>query len=210
EFRRVLFRSIWIPSSWCGPWPAPAWWLRARASASPRAGCRSPRRRRPSASWPAPTRSSPARSSLPPPTPPRTKTTGWPAAWGCGSPAPPPLPRHDRAHPGRARGVTERVDAVPRPSPEDIRRWDVEHVWHPFTQMAEYAGSDPLVVVAGDGHDLVDDRGRRYFDGTSALWCNLFGHGVPEIDAAVRDQLGVLAHSTLLGATHPAAAELAR
>src|SRR6185436_1212522 len=53
-------------------------------------------------------------------------------------------------------------------------------------------------------------RGRRYFDGTSALWCNLFGHGVPEIDAAVRDQLDVLAHSTLLGATHPAAAELAR
>ena len=92
----------------------------------------------------------------------------------------------------------------------DWRRWDLEHVWHPFTQMAEYAATEPLVVVRGEGHYLVDDRGRRYFDATSALWCNLFGHRVPEIDASVREQLDRFAHSTLLGATHPAAAELAR
>ena len=96
------------------------------------------------------------------------------------------------------------------PSPEDIRRWDVDHVWHPFSQMTEYAAADPVVVVAGEGRHLVDDEGRRLFDATSALWCNLLGHRVPEIDAAVRDQLGRIAHSTLLGATHPGAAELAR
>jgi adenosylmethionine-8-amino-7-oxononanoate aminotransferase len=95
-------------------------------------------------------------------------------------------------------------------SPEEVRRWDVDHVWHPFTQMAEYAATDPLVVVAAEGHYLVDDRGRRLFDATSALWCNLFGHRVPAIDAALREQLGRVAHSTLLGATHPPAAELAR
>jgi adenosylmethionine-8-amino-7-oxononanoate aminotransferase len=94
--------------------------------------------------------------------------------------------------------------------PDDIRRFDLDHVWHPFSQMAEYAEAEPLVVVAGDGRHLVDDRGRRLFDATSALWCNLLGHRVPEIDAAVRDQLGRIAHSTLLGATHPGAAELAR
>jgi len=95
-------------------------------------------------------------------------------------------------------------------TPEDVRRWDVEHLWHPFTQMAEYAATEPLVVARAEGHYLVDDRGRRYFDATSALWCNLFGHRVPEIDEAVREQLGRIAHSTLLGATHPSAAELAR
>ena len=93
---------------------------------------------------------------------------------------------------------------------DDIRRWDVDHLWHPFTQMAEYAEAEPLVVERAEGHYLIDDRGRRYFDATSALWCNLFGHRVPEIDAAVRAQLDRFAHSTLLGATHPAAAELAR
>lgn len=96
------------------------------------------------------------------------------------------------------------------PTADDIRRWDVEHLWHPFTQMAEYAQGEPLVVVAAEGRYLIDDRGRRLFDATSALWCNLLGHRVPEIDAAVRAQLDRVAHSTLLGATHPPAAELAR
>jgi adenosylmethionine-8-amino-7-oxononanoate aminotransferase len=76
--------------------------------------------------------------------------------------------------------------------------------------MQEYLASEPLVVVAADGNYLIDDRGRRLFDGTSALWCNLFGHRVPQIDAAVMDQLGKFAHTTLLGTTHPAAATLAR
>jgi adenosylmethionine-8-amino-7-oxononanoate aminotransferase len=96
------------------------------------------------------------------------------------------------------------------PTREDVRRWDVAHVWHPFSQMTEYAASDPVVVVGGEGRHLIDDEGRRLFDATSALWCNLLGHRVPEIDVAVRDQLGRIAHSTLLGATHPGAAELAR
>ena len=96
------------------------------------------------------------------------------------------------------------------PTPDDIRRWDAEHVWHPFTQMREYLASEPLVVVRGEGNYLIDDRGRRLFDATSALWCNLLGHRVPEIDAAVAEQLGRFAHTTLLGTTHPGVAELAR
>ena len=96
------------------------------------------------------------------------------------------------------------------PSPDDIRRWDAEHVWHPFTQMQEYLAAEPLVVVRAEGNYLIDDRGRRLFDGTSALWCNLLGHRVPEIDAAVAEQLQKFAHTTLLGTTHPGVAELAR
>ena len=91
----------------------------------------------------------------------------------------------------------------------NTRQWDADHVWHPFTQMREYLASEPLVVVDADGHYLIDDRGRRLFDGTSALWCNLFGHRVPEIDAAVKEQLGKFAHTTLLGTTHPGVAALA-
>ncbi len=96
------------------------------------------------------------------------------------------------------------------PTPEEIRRWDAEHVWHPFTHMQEYLATEPIVVVRGEGNYLIDDRGRRLFDGTSALWCNLLGHRVPEIDAAVAEQLGRFAHTTLLGTTHPGVAELAR
>ncbi|HTL02997.1 MAG TPA: adenosylmethionine--8-amino-7-oxononanoate transaminase [Vicinamibacterales bacterium] len=91
-----------------------------------------------------------------------------------------------------------------------FREWDAAHVWHPFTQMQEYLATEPLMVVAAEGHYLIDDRGRRLFDATSALWCNLFGHRVPEIDAAITEQLGRFAHTTLLGTTHPAVAELAK
>jgi adenosylmethionine-8-amino-7-oxononanoate aminotransferase len=76
--------------------------------------------------------------------------------------------------------------------------------------MQEYLASDPLVIVEAKGNYLIDDRGRRLFDGTSALWCNLFGHRVPEIDQAIGEQLNKFAHTTLLGTTHPAVAELAR
>ncbi len=95
-------------------------------------------------------------------------------------------------------------------SRDEVRRWDVDHVWHPFTQMAEYAATEPLVVVGAEGNHLLTDDGRRLFDATSALWCNVLGHRVPEIDEAIRQQLDRIAHSTLLGATHPPVAELAR
>src|SRR5262249_30397976 len=53
-------------------------------------------------------------------------------------------------------------------------------------------------------------EGRRYLDGISSLWCNVHGHRHPALDAAVRDQLGKVAHTTLLGVSHPTAIELAR
>jgi adenosylmethionine---8-amino-7-oxononanoate aminotransferase len=64
-------------------------------------------------------------------------------------------------------------------------------------------------IVAGEAEYLVDSTGRRYIDGTSSLWCNVHGHRHPRIDAAVRDQLGRVAHSTMLGLSHPLASELA-
>jgi adenosylmethionine-8-amino-7-oxononanoate aminotransferase len=65
-------------------------------------------------------------------------------------------------------------------------------------------------IVSADAEYLVDDRGRRYIDGVSSLWCNVHGHRHPRIDAAVREQLDRIAHSTLLGLSHPCAEQLAR
>src|SRR5829696_7404663 len=86
---------------------------------------------------------------------------------------------------------------------------DQRHLWHPFTQQREWTASEQLVIERGEGTDLIDVEGRRYIDGVSSLWCNVHGHRHPMIDAAVRDQLGRVAHTTMLGLTHPAAAELA-
>src|SRR5262245_1522929 len=66
------------------------------------------------------------------------------------------------------------------------------------------------MVVAGDGHYLIDADGSRYLDGVASLWCNLFGHRRPEIDAAIRAQLDRIAHSTFLGNASAPAVMLAR
>ena len=65
------------------------------------------------------------------------------------------------------------------------------------------------MIEAAEGTELIDAEGRRYLDGVSSLWCNLHGHRHPQIDAAVREQLDRVAHSTMLGLSHPAASELA-
>ena len=94
---------------------------------------------------------------------------------------------------------------------DELVRLDDAHVWHPFTPHSVYRDESPLMVVAGDGHYLIDADGRRYLDGVASLWCNLFGHRRAEIDAAIVDQLGRIAHSTFLGnASSPAVALAAR
>ena len=91
-----------------------------------------------------------------------------------------------------------------------LRDWDHAHLWHPFTPLADWQASDPLIIERGEGCYLIDDQGRRYLDGVSSLWCNVHGHRHPVLDEALRVQLDRMAHSTLLGLTHAPAIELAR
>ncbi len=81
----------------------------------------------------------------------------------------------------------------------DLKQWDHRYLWHPFTQMRQWLAEDPLIVDRGEGPYLVDLQGRRYLDGVSSLWCNVHGHNRPEINSAIAEQLGQIAHSTLLG-----------
>ena len=85
---------------------------------------------------------------------------------------------------------------------------DAAVVWHGFTQMAGYADS-AVVVERAEGHELIDADGRRYLDAISSLWVNTLGHRVPELDAAVREQLDRVAHSTMLGHGNRVVVELA-
>jgi len=87
---------------------------------------------------------------------------------------------------------------------------DHAHLWHPFTQQRGWVGEQPLVIERAEGTDLIDVDGRRYVDGVSSLWCNVHGHRHPRLDAAVRAQLDRVAHTTMLGLSHPPGIELAR
>src|SRR3954454_9546157 len=92
----------------------------------------------------------------------------------------------------------------------DLQSADRAHLWHPFTQQRGWEGEQALIVERAEGTDLIDVDGNRYIDGVSSLWCNVHGHGHPRIDAAVRSQLDSVAHSTMLGLSHPPAIDLAR
>ena len=91
----------------------------------------------------------------------------------------------------------------------DPAQLDRDHLWHPFTQQQGWVEEEPLMIERAEGSQLIDSEGRRYIDGVSSLWCNVHGHRHPGIDAAVREQLDLVAHSTMLGLSHPGAAELA-
>ncbi|MBS1129807.1 MAG: aminotransferase [Proteobacteria bacterium] len=87
-------------------------------------------------------------------------------------------------------------------------------VWHPCTQMQHHAQTAsaahlPLVPIArGSGAWLYDFDGKRYLDGISSWWTNLFGHANPRINAALKDQLENLEHVMLAGFTHQPVVEL--
>ncbi|WP_026581177.1 adenosylmethionine--8-amino-7-oxononanoate transaminase [Bacillus sp. J33] len=83
-----------------------------------------------------------------------------------------------------------------------------KHLWLPFTQMTDYE-RDPLIIESGDGIILKDINGKEYLDGYSSLWLNVHGHRKAELDEAIREQLHLIAHSTLLGAANVPAIQLA-
>ena len=91
----------------------------------------------------------------------------------------------------------------------DPAKLDQDHLWHPFTQQQGWAEEEPLMIERAEGSQLIATDGRRYVDGVSSLWCNVHGHRHAGIDDAVREQLDRVAHSTMLGLSHPGAAELA-
>jgi adenosylmethionine-8-amino-7-oxononanoate aminotransferase len=90
-----------------------------------------------------------------------------------------------------------------------LARLDRTHLWHPFTQQRGWEQEAPVMIERGEGSMLYDTDGNAFIDGVSSLWCTVHGHRHPAIDAAVKAQLDRIAHSTMLGLSHPGAAELA-
>ncbi|WP_225546947.1 adenosylmethionine--8-amino-7-oxononanoate transaminase [Chromobacterium violaceum] len=81
-------------------------------------------------------------------------------------------------------------------------------VWHPCTQMKRHERLPIVPIASADGVWLTDFDGKRYLDGVSSWWVNLFGHGHPRIKQAVRKQLDSLEHVMLAGFTHRPVVEL--
>jgi adenosylmethionine-8-amino-7-oxononanoate aminotransferase len=92
----------------------------------------------------------------------------------------------------------------------ELETADRLHLWHPFTQQRAWCEEEPpLIIERAEGTNLYDTEGNAYIDGVASLWCNVHGHRHPVLDRALADQLGRVAHSTMLGLSHRPGIELA-
>lgn len=93
----------------------------------------------------------------------------------------------------------------------ELRALDSSALWHPFTQMTEYANESPAppIIVGAEGNWLIDIHGRRYLDANCGYWCLALGCRPEAVENAIRAQLEKFSHSTLLGISHVPAIELA-
>lgn len=81
-------------------------------------------------------------------------------------------------------------------------------VWHPCTQMQHHETLPLIPVSHGKGAWLFDTEGKRYLDGISSWWVNLFGHANPRINNALKEQLDKIEHAMLAGFTHEPVVQL--
>lgn len=89
-----------------------------------------------------------------------------------------------------------------------LNNWDRSYSWHPFTQMQEYLEHKPLHITHAKGCWLYDAEGKRYLDGNASNWTNVHGHGDPELNEALIQQLGNLQQSSYKDLSHPVASQL--
>ena len=90
-----------------------------------------------------------------------------------------------------------------------LAKLDQRYIWHPFTQMRDWAKHEPIVLERGKGAVLEDGRGKKYLDGNASIWTNLHGHGHPQINRAIQKQLRKVAHTSALGLANEPASLLA-
>ncbi len=88
-------------------------------------------------------------------------------------------------------------------------RKDVLHHFHPYTNARAIEKEAPLVIVKGDGVEVIDDTDKRYIEGMAGLWCASLGFSEKRLADAAKRQMDVLSYyHTFSGKAHNVVAEL--
>ena len=87
---------------------------------------------------------------------------------------------------------------------------DIETLIHPYTNLAAFRETGPLIIESGKGIYVYDTHGKPYIEGMAGLWCTSLGYGNKELIEAGHKQLSALAFGHLFGGkSHDPAIELA-
>ena len=87
---------------------------------------------------------------------------------------------------------------------------DVETLIHPFTNLASFRDTGPLILERGEGSWVFDGEGKPYLEGMAGLWCTALGYSNRELVDAAMEQFRKLPFQHLFsGRSHDPAIELA-
>src|SRR5215212_7976690 len=87
---------------------------------------------------------------------------------------------------------------------------DVETLIHPYTQLATFRETGPLIIERGEGIYVYDTEGKPYIEGMAGLWCTALGYSNGELVEAARAQMAKMPFTHLFsGRSHDPAIELA-
>ena len=72
---------------------------------------------------------------------------------------------------------------------EELARLDLEHLFHPSTDLKGHGQAGPVIWDRGEGVYIYDTEGRRYLEGMAGLWCTALGYGEKELARVAADQM---------------------
>src|SRR3954452_3616685 len=94
--------------------------------------------------------------------------------------------------------------------PSNLAARDIETLIHPYTNLAAFRETGPLLLERGQGVWVYDDAGKGYIEGMAGLWCTALGHGNEELVEAAAQQMRKLSFGHLFsGKSHDPAIALA-
>jgi len=98
----------------------------------------------------------------------------------------------------------------PPPPLSNLATRDVETFVPPYTHLAGFRDTGPLILERGRGVHVYDTEGKAYIEGMAGLWCTALGYGNEELVEAAAAQMRKLSFAHLFtGKSHDPAIELA-
>lgn len=89
-----------------------------------------------------------------------------------------------------------------------LQQRDLQHFWHPCTQMKSHQTQPLLEIASASGVYLTTKDGKKIIDAISSWWCKSLGHGHPRLQQALTKQMEKFEHVIMAGTTNDTVVQL--